>query len=173
MINKDTLFVKPIKWITQRLKLNISDEKIYELARFVKFCLVGVLNTAVSYVTYAILVKLNVYYIVSSIIAFFVSTTHAFVWNRFFVFQGNNKWWLELLKTYCSYGITGVLLYNALLYLFTDIMHLSPYISPFPVLLFTIPLNFLLNRFWTFRNKKAEAVSDAECENEAFDGDEQ
>lgn len=136
------------------LHIRLTEEKTAELVRFAKFCLVGLLNTAISYVTYAILTRLGVHYIVSSVIAFFVSTTHAFVWNRKFVFRGEGRWWLELLKTYCSYGITGLLLYNALLYLFTDILHLSPYLSPLPVLLITIPLNFLLNRFWTFRKKK-------------------
>lgn len=154
MLKFEAFLTRCIEWGAGLLHLKLSPEKIAALAGFVKFCLVGLLNTAISYLTYALLTKLGVHYIVSSVIAFFVSTTHAFFWNRHFVFRGEGKWWAELIKTYCSYGITGLLLYNALLYLFTDILHLSPYLSPVPVLLITIPCNFLLNRYWTFRKKK-------------------
>ena len=156
----DAFFTRCVTWAAGLIRLKLTPEKTEALVRFIKFCLVGLLNTAISYVTYAVLTKLGLHYIAASVIAFFVSTTHAYLWNRGFVFGGAGKWWTELLKTYCSYGVTGLLLYNALLYLFTDILHFSPYISPLPVLLVTIPCNFLLNRYWTFRKKKTKEKTD-------------
>jgi putative flippase GtrA len=53
-------------------------------------------------------------------------------------------------KTYLSYGAT-FLLSTVLLYLEVDVWQWSAVIAPVANLLITIPLNFLLNKFWAFK----------------------
>ena len=127
--------------------------KAEALIQLVKFCAVGVLNTAVNYAVYALMVLAGVYYIAGSLIAFTVSTANAYFWNDRFVFKSSGRRWRGILKTYCSYALTGIFLYNALLYLLVDICGISELLSPLLVLVVTIPCNFLLNKFWTFRKK--------------------
>lgn len=127
--------------------------KTEALIQLVKFCAVGVLNTAVNYAVYALMVLAGVYYIAGSLIAFAVSTANAYFWNDRFVFKSSGRRWRGILKTYCSYALTGIFLNNALLYLLVDICGISELLSPLLVLVVTIPCNFLLNKFWTFRKK--------------------
>ncbi|GBU21586.1 hypothetical protein R80B4_01482 [Fibrobacteres bacterium R8-0-B4] len=126
------------------------------IKQFIKFGIVGLSNTAVSYIIYAVLVYLGVYYIIASVIAFILSVLNSFYWNKKYVFKrGDDQqklgFWGALLKTYISYAFTGLVLSNILLYIFVDILHISEYIAPFFGLVITIPLNFILNKKWAFK----------------------
>lgn len=155
MMNKlDCLLEKTVTRVFGILRINVTPERLKTAEQLVKFCVVGLMNTAVSYVTYAVFVLLQVHYIISSLIAFVVSTANAYFWNDRFVFKNSGGRWRGILKTYCSYALTGIFLYNALLYLLVDICGISEFLSPLLVLVVTIPCNFLLNKFWTFKKNK-------------------
>ena len=153
MSKLDRLLEKTITRVFGILKIKVTPERLKTAEQLFRFCVVGLMNTAVSYVTYAIFVLLQVHYIISSLIAFVVSTANAYFWNDRFVFKNSGGRWRGILKTYCSYALTGIFLYNALLYLLVDICGISELLSPLLVLVVTIPCNFLLNKFWTFRKK--------------------
>lgn len=55
-----------------------------------------------------------------------------------------------LLKTYISYSFTGLFLSSALNWLWIDVAGLSKMIAPLINLCITVPLNFVLNKFWVF-----------------------
>lgn len=127
--------------------------------QFIKFCIVGLSNTLISYVIYSSLTFIGIYYIVSNIIAFIISVLNSFYWNTRFVFNKPNcnpigkKYKIKMLiKTYISYAGTGLILSNILLYFMVDLWGLSPYIAPLFNLIITTPLNFLINKFWSFKN---------------------
>lgn len=151
MSKLDRLLEKTITRVFGILKIKVTQERLKTAEQLFRFCVVGLMNTAVSYVTYAVFVLLQVHYIISSLIAFVVSTANAYFWNDRFVFKSSGGRWRGILKTYCSYALTGIFLYNALLYLLVDICGISELLSPLLVLVVTIPCNFLLNKFWTFK----------------------
>lgn len=128
------------------------------IVQFIQFGLVGVSNTAISYGTYALLVYLGVPYILANVIAFVVSVLNSFFWNNRFVFKKDSNESRStiktLIKTFISYGMTGLILSNVLLILLVEKFGMSKYIAPLIILIITIPLNFLLNKFWAFRTKK-------------------
>lgn len=128
------------------------------IIQFIKFGLVGLSNTAISYFIYALLVSLNVHYVVANVIAFVVSVMNSFYWNSKYVFKkADDKKrcvWKALLKTFISYGSTGLILSNILLILFVEKFKCSKYIAPLIILVVTIPLNFILNKFWAFKGNK-------------------
>lgn len=136
--------------------------------QFVKFGLVGVSNTAISYGIYVILTYTGFPYIISNIIAFVISVLNSFFWNNRYVFKKNDAEnrnpWLTLTKTFLAYGITGLLLNNILLILFVERYDMNKYIAPVLILLITIPLNFILNKVWAFRTKKNEFINNGDCE---------
>lgn len=123
--------------------------------QFIKFGLVGVSNTAISLAVYYIFLMIDRdLYLAGNVVGWVVSVANAFFWNNKYVFTSESSGWKvgikKLGKTYFSYGATFVLS-TALLYLEVDILHWSASISPLINLLITIPLNFLLNKFWAFR----------------------
>ena len=137
--------------------MSITKETVVQ---FIKFGFVGAANTIISYITYTLLVYIGVPYIAASIIAYIVSTLNAFFWNNSFVFkkqEGENRNpWKALAKTFLSYAGTSLVLHNILLAFFVEILHISKYIAPLISLVITIPLNFLVNKFWSFKGEKTE-----------------
>ncbi|MCL2281938.1 MAG: GtrA family protein [Fibromonadales bacterium] len=122
--------------------------------KFLKFGIVGVANTLIYYFTYAALTYAGLYYLLSSIIAFAVSMTNAFYWNNKHVFYENRESRSAVgsaFRMVVSYAFSGLVIGTALLYALVDVFGISEYAAPFFGLCVTVPLNFMLNRFWVFR----------------------
>ena len=117
-----------------------------------KFGIVGISNTIVSLVVYYALVWLNCNYLVANFFAWVISVYNAFFWNNRYVFQNNARWWVTLSKTYISYGMS-FLLGMCLLYFLVEYAGCSELVAPVITLLVTIPMNFILNKFWTFKSR--------------------
>lgn len=135
---------------------DLKEKKIYStLIQFVKFGIVGISNTLISYCTYAVLVWLGVNFLLSNLIGFVVSVLNSFYWNSRYVFDLNNadtKQKLKaLIKTFISYAGTGLVLSSAMLILWIDIVQLSKYIAPIINLIITVPVNFVVNKVWAFK----------------------
>lgn len=62
--------------------------------------------------------------------------------------------WKALIKTYISYSFTGLFLNNVLLILWVQIFHISELIAPVINLLISVPVNFLINKFWAFKKQR-------------------
>ena len=125
------------------------------LLQFIKFGMVGLTNTALSYAIYALIVWLGGHYLLASVVSFIISVAWSYLLNNRFVFQkaeGEARvWWKTLLKAYVSYGITGLVLVNILLYIWIDVLGVNQYLAFIFNLVFTIPTNFLLNKLWAFK----------------------
>lgn len=128
--------------------------------QFVKFGIVGLSNTFISYSVYAVLTYIGVYYVVSNVIAFVISVLNSFFWNNKYVFKKKDSetrnLWCTLTKTFLAYAVTGLLLANILLVFFVEKLAVSKYVAPILTLIITIPLNFLINKYWSFKTTKNE-----------------
>lgn len=125
------------------------------IIQFIKFGIVGVSNTFISLFIYYIFLWINKdLYMVGNIAGFIVSVSNSFFWNNRYVFRSDSHGVWEtlkkLLRTYVSYGST-FLLSSAMLFIEIDILKLSEVISPIINLMITVPLNFIINKFWTFK----------------------
>lgn len=140
------------------MHLNKLLSKKYEIVRqFIKFGMVGVLNFAISTGIYYIFIYFDKkLYLIGYVVGFIVSVLNAYYFNHKFVFKTKMNSAKEhikaILKTYASYGFT-FLLSMFLLWFFVSICNISEKIVPFINLLITTPLNFLFNKFWSFRKK--------------------
>lgn len=125
-----------------------------DLLQFIKFGLVGVSNTLVAWICYYFFLWIDEeLYIFGSVVGGIVSIANAFYWNDKFVFKSNNNDWRSKLKrlgkTYISYA--GTSLFGLfLLWVEVRFLGVSKVIAPPLNLIITIPLNFILNRNWTF-----------------------
>jgi len=77
--------------------------------------------------------------------------------NGKFVFQekeGENRhFWKSLIKVYAAYSVTGLFLSGVLLYVEERVWSIPHYIATLMNLVVTVPLNFILNKFWAYRDK--------------------
>lgn len=166
MINKFfELIEKILKWFFSRIcKVSISEDKLQALIEFVKFGVIGLSNTLISYLIYVLAllgfqrlgVLPKVDYLVAQVIGFILSVLWSFYWNNKYVFKEEGKkrnWFQVLIKTYVSYAFTGLLLNSLLSVLWVEVLQWSKMISPIINLLVSVPLNFLMNKFWAFKSK--------------------
>ena len=125
------------------------------LIQFIKFGIVGLSNTLISYLVYVGLVYFGLYYVFANIVGFVVSVLNSFYWNNKYVFKTNEDsrrcWWRALIKTFMSYAFSGLVLSNVLLVVWVDLLHIPVYLAPLISLIITIPLNYLMNRYWAFK----------------------
>ncbi len=150
--------------VCEHFNLKLTGEQIDSLVQFIKFGLIGVTNTVISYVlnagTLLLLspLKLSWDYIAGNTVAFVLSVLWSFYWNNKYVFtagEGEERSTVKaLLKTYVSYGFTGIILNNLLSVLWINKLGISKYIAPLMNLVINVPLNFIINKFWAFRTEK-------------------
>lgn len=128
------------------------------ILQFIKFGIVGLSNTALSYVVFTILVLLGTHYLIANAISFVAGVSNAFYWSNKYVFKKgvNEKRGLlqSLLKTFMAYGFTGLILNSLMLYLFVEKYNISSLIAQALCLLITVPLNYILNKYWSFKTKE-------------------
>lgn len=136
------------------------------MTQFVKFGIVGVSNTVVSYViNILVLFALADYgllwdYVAANIVAFVLSVLWSFYWNNRFVFtvgEGQQRnIGKALLKTYISYSFTGIILNNILSFIWINVFGISKLIAPLINLIVSVPLNFIINKLWAFKTEESE-----------------
>ncbi len=128
-----------------------------KIKQFFGFAIVGASNTLISYCIYAILVLLHINYVVANIIGYIVSIFNAYYWNTKVVFKkekGERRiWWKVLMKTFISYAGTGLILSNILLVIWVDGFNIHEMIAPIVNMLITVPLNYILNKYWAYKQE--------------------
>lgn len=161
----------------------LENSRLAPFVQFIKFGLVGVSNTLIYYVIEnlgyyvvfrdaamfggltALLGRLGlgvtdeqVKVEVIALIAFIISMTNSFILNNRFVFRAEEKpSKRQLLRTYLKtalcYALTGIVL-SPLLKLWMGTIGIPYWVAGLLSLIVTIPLNFLMNKFWAFAGRK-------------------
>lgn len=141
-----------MKVLLTKLGINSWESFWAFVKQFLKFGIVGLSNTFISLAVYYLFLWIDPkLYMVGNIVGWVVSVANSFFWNRRFVFKDTTTPLPKaLLKSYVSYGGT-FLLSTALLALQVEVIGVPETLAPLINLLVTIPLNFLINKFWTFR----------------------
>lgn len=148
--------------LTRILKKDLSEKKLEGILQFFKFGIVGLSNTVISYVIYVIAllafqtvsVSENIDYLAAQVIAFILSVLWSFYWNNKYVFDDVSRERnivQALLKTYISYAFTGLFLNSILAVLWVQVFEINKMFAPIINLLISVPVNFVMNKFWAFK----------------------
>lgn len=135
------------------------------IIQFLKFGLVGASNTLIGYLIYVVTLKLlrvldlwptiDIY--IAQFIMFVLSVAWSFYWNNKFVFKKEEERERNiiaaLIKTYISYAFTSLILSELLLVIWVKYLGINEYIAPIISLFITVPLNFLIQKLWAFKDK--------------------
>ena len=146
--------------IIHRIGLNLNEKHQKSVIQFIKFGIVGFSNTLISYlINVGVLLFLNPFqlrwdYIAGNVISFLLSVLWSFYWNNKYVFgMGSMGGWLnKLIKSYLSYGFTGIVLSNILSFLWISVFHISKFIAPLINLIVSVPLNFVIHKLWVYHS---------------------
>lgn len=165
----------------RQLMARLEASRLAPLIQFIKFGLVGVSNTLISYAVemlgYYVLFRTSAFQgtvsllagmgltvtgeqirvIVVTALAFIISVTNAYYWNNRYVFGQDQKTPGQhiraYLKTVACYALTQMIIAPAAK-LWLVGMGVPFWIASLSTLIITIPLNFLMNKFWAFAGKK-------------------
>lgn len=132
--------------------------------QFIKFGIVGITNNIVFFIVYYLIIALlknsaiKYDYIIGNLVGFLISVFWSFIINNKYVFvlaEGEKRpFGNSLLKTYISYGFTGIVLNNILSYIEVSVLGISKLIVPLINLSITVPINFVFNKYWAFKSNK-------------------
>ena len=125
------------------------------IIQFIKFGIVGVSNTVISYVVYRIGIYFGLFYLLASVLGFVVSVLNSFYWNNKYVFKNDSKersLWKTLAKTFVAYAGTGLVLCNILLVVWVELLGVSEALAPLLNIPVSTVVNFLVNKFWAYRS---------------------
>lgn len=150
------------KMVAKLIGRNFGQEKMLVLGQFIKFGVVGLSNTLLSYVIYLLAWKglgtlgfqSTTRYLLAQVLAFILGVLWSFYWNNKVVFTGSTsarRRWVVLMKTFLSYSFTGLFLNSFLLMLWVQVFQISELVAPLLNLVISVPLNFLLNKYWAFK----------------------
>ena len=144
----------------------LSEEMLAAFLQFVRFGIVGVSNTVIAYITYAgsllairaVFGSVKMDYLAAQVVSFILSVLWSFYWNNKMVFtleEGQHRsLGKALVKTYISYSFTGLFLNSLLLYVWVQVLGISEFIAPIINLIVSVPVNFIINKYWAFRTEK-------------------
>lgn len=125
---------------------------IFDIKKFIKFGMVGVLNTIIDVISFFILnVVLGIGGYIAQVLSFIIATINSFICNKYWTFEKKNPVKGEEIGKYivvkCCY--LGVSLF--MLGLFENIFNLTPIMAKIPATCMMIGFNYIADKFWVFR----------------------
>lgn len=121
--------------------------------QFIKFGIVGCINTFSSWLFYYPLIFLNVDYKIATTIAYILSSIIGYLLNNGWVFKKSTYDSKSILKYYIVYGSSYIINIGCM-YLWVDILNITPLLAPIITLCVTVPYNFIFSKLWVFSQKE-------------------
>lgn len=117
--------------------------------QFLKFGIIGIFNSLLSYTAYCILIYFNINFVYANTIGFIISVLNSYFWNGRYVFKRKFSM-RSILSVFISYGIT-LILNNLFLILMISYFNISKYIAPIINIIVITPINYLFVKLWVFK----------------------
>ncbi|CAI8853976.1 GtrA domain-containing protein [Bacillus sp. IT-79MI2] len=123
------------------------------MEKFLKFGLVGIFNTLITIISYIILVKFGINYLIANIISYLIGVANSYYWNKNWVFRSNGK----NLSIFLKFLIVNliVLAFNTFsLFILVDKLLYNEFIAQIFAIGIGMMINFFLNKIWTFNQSE-------------------
>ena len=117
--------------------------------QFIKYAASGTLNTSITLVIYNLLIKVNVNYIISNIIAYVFGVANGFVLNKIWVFKANGRV-SSLLMKFIIVNLISLTFSTAILFCLINNLYLNKILAQMIATISTGIVNYILNKLWTF-----------------------
>ena len=130
------------------------------LSQFMKFAVVGVINTLIHTVIFNIASALGLHYLLSQTLGYFISSINGFLMNYKLVFKADSANKGMLMRFYATYTMSFIITL-VMSYVYVDLLSLNPVVDLFNIitvkilplltLVVTVPFNFILNKYWVYK----------------------
>lgn len=132
------------------------------VTQFIKFGLVGVSNTLLTFLIYTLLLKVfGVWYLAASGIGFAVGAVNGFLLNHSWTFRGHAGGSFAAVRWFVVQGC-GLLVNLAVVYLMVEAVGTDKLVGQAIATAIVVVLTFFANRAWTFRVARLEEADERE-----------
>lgn len=123
--------------------------------QFVKFSMVGVLNTLTSFSAYLLMSRgLRLTPLIANAIAFIVAVTVSFIVNKAWTFRDKEKVVVRQYSTFIMIGGVGLAISESVLFVLHHVLHLYDLVAFLISAVVVVFWNFSANRAWTFSSRR-------------------
>jgi len=119
------------------------------LKHFIKYSLIGVLNTVIGYFAYGILLVLGFKYSAALALSYLIGITHSYAWNRYWNFRSESPFGMETVR-FVSACAASFLINLLILRTLIEGHSIQPFIAQALSIALVSPTTFLLMRYWVF-----------------------
>ena len=113
----------------------------------------GILTTAVNIGVYLLITRIfGINYLVSNILAWFISVVFAYITNRILVFESEGDILLEFLL-FTSGRILSGIMDSALLYAFVDLLFWDDFLSKIMIGIIVVVTNYIFSKLIVFKKR--------------------
>jgi putative flippase GtrA len=120
--------------------------------QFIKFNLVGLVNTLVDYAVYSLLVTLGVQYLAAQVVSYSAGMVNSYLMNKYWTF-GERKTAVsgtQLLR-FILLNLATLGLALLVLYVFSRQWGIHPLVSKLAATVLTMAVNFVGSKLWVYR----------------------
>lgn len=118
----------------------------------IKYGVVGVSNTLITAIVIWIMMKvLGFSDVVSNITGYVAGVLNSFIWNKQWTFQSSAGWVGSAVRFGIVFGICYLLQLGLLMYL-NEHLSIDPYYNQLLAMAFYTVINFIMNKFYTFKD---------------------
>ena len=121
---------------------------------FIKFCVVGAINTAISLGIYYILIALGVNYAISITVGYILSSICGYLLSKTWVFKKKEEKATKSVFKYYALYASALILNLLCMTIFIKGMHVSDKVAPILTVIITTIYNFTFSKLWVFRESK-------------------
>jgi putative flippase GtrA len=121
------------------------------MVQFIKFAVVGLLNSAIQYSVFLLLFSLiGTQYLLASVIGYVAGMTNSYVLNRRWTFGSRNQQLLTELSRFVAVNLISLGANLGLLFLLVSTGVMVPQWAQVLAITGSTLVNFVLNKTWTF-----------------------
>ena len=125
------------------------------MKQFIKFVIVGSVNTAIDFFIYFSLTRGTAFFeqhlLSANIIAFSIAATNSFFWNKKWTFRDQGKNYHIQYSKFLIVSIGGLILSQGIFVLGVHYLKISDIITKLAAVVIVTFWNFALNKWWTFK----------------------
>ncbi len=127
---------------------HFTDRK--EFITLLKFGLVGVSNTLISYSFFILFVKLGIIYWLSNILCYFAGLINSFLLNKKWTFKSHKKTNFAQLSIFLSVNLLALLLSLLVILILVEKLNINEYVSQLISMIFSMIVNYVGNKLYVF-----------------------
>lgn len=129
-----------------------SISRFETILQFIKFAIVGFVNTGIHYAVFIVLFRVfGFHYLAATSIGYCCGMLNSFVLNKRWTFALSEKKNIVMLLKFVLINLIALYINNSSLNYFVRNMKMAPEIGQIFSIAFSMVVNFLGNKYWTFR----------------------